>query len=256
MRTKFKFISLFLLISVLAGAGAFYWAEYRKLEQVDTYVRAWQARMADYLTFDYAAISTRLGPNTVTLEEVYVTYPVLMSVDKLSISPLPEDKTIEKMHITAEGLNFTLPFLTGDSPWYGNVDLDYVYEPARQQLDLLIAADFPRFFQGRVQTTLLEIVPNVDIVFTYPHILLATLNVQLRNQGMLQQAGLGQMSDEALLNFLTELASNTQRQAMADFWTSQAPLTINFYPEHPVPIFRLLENERLFWQHPAVVMGQ
>ena len=254
MRTKF--IILILLFLSLAAAGGYYWAEHRKLEEVDAQVRAWQARMAEYVTFDYAAISTRLGPNTLTLEQVYVTYPVLMSIDKLSISPLPEKETIEELQITAEGVNFTVPFITGDTPWYGNIVIDYDYDPTLKQMDLLFTTDFPHFLQGKIQSTLLEIIPDVDIVFTYPDILLGTLNFQLQNLGFLQKSGLGQVSDEALLAIMDDLASNEQRQAVADFWTSQTPLQVNFYPEHPVPIYRLIENERLFWQHPAVVVNQ
>jgi hypothetical protein len=253
MRTKF--IILFLLFAVLAGAGAYYWAEYRKLEEVDAHVRAWQSRMAEYITFDYASISTRLGPNTLTLEQVYITYPVLMSIDKLSISPLPENEIIEKLNISAEGVSFTVPALTQDAPWYGNVNVDYKYDPALKQMDLRLATDFPHLIQGKLQTTLLEFIPNVDIVFTYPEVLLGTINFQLNNLGLLQTAGLGQVSDAQLLAILDELVSNEQRQAVADFWTSRAPLSVNFYPEHPVPIYRLIENERLFWQHPAVVIN-
>lgn len=252
MRTKISILSILTL--TLVGAGGFYLAEHLKLERVDNEVRAWQTRLGDYVTFDYAAISTRLWSDTVSLEDVYITYPILMSMDKLTLISKAGDSVLEKFTLEIEGINFTLPSASDSFPWYGNMQIDYEYDPVQKQMDLQFSPNFPALLKGDVRTTLQGITPDIDLVFNYPNVLLAALRFELQNLGFLQTMGWGNTNDPQLMNWMTQLTQKNQRQAFEEFWTKGAALDINFSPEYPVPLYRLLENEKLFWQHPAVSM--
>ncbi len=252
MKTKLSVLGL--LSVALLSAGGYYLAEYIKLEQVDNQVKAWKTRLGDYITFEYDVISARLWSNSISLERVLITYPTLMSIEKLTFAPVEIDGELEQLYIDAKGLSFTVPAATDSLAWYGNLQIDYQYDSAKKQIDLTLLSDFPQLLNGEIKTTLQEITPNIDLVFSYPNVLLSSLSVQFQNYGLLQTMGYGNSNDAELIEWMNQFAQKNQRQAFADFWLKNMPLNIQFSPEYPVPLYRLLENDRLFWQHPAVIM--
>jgi hypothetical protein len=249
---------LLILIFAALGLVSYYILEYRSLDEVNAKIRSWQASAANYIAFDYSGVSHRLGRNTITLNQVHVTYPILMSIDKLVLHPQEKDGVLVGLQMSGEGVNFTWPGVSGATPWQGDVQVDYQYQLEARQVQLRVMLDFPQQLRGNGTINLSKITPNVDLVFNYPEILLDSMQFKLQNQGIIQaHAALPSASissDQLLMNWMNTLATSQQRQAFAEFWANNALLMVDFQPDKPVPVHRITRNERLLWQHPAIQM--
>ena len=242
MSSKHLFIA-FIIIALL-GAGGYFWAAEKKQAAVEKAVRTWQEGSIEYLSFDYKAVNSRLWDNTITLEHVQVTYPVLMSINEVQVNPTLENNILEDLYINAHGVNFTVPSMTENQPWQGDLIVDYVYDPDLKEVDLYFAPDFPGLLVGELETSFVNITPSVDIIFNYTDILLQELHLELQNEGLIKS--------ESVIAWANTLNNTQQRDAFNNFVQNQQTLNIKFVPEYPVAIHRLLESPMIFWQHPAV----
>lgn len=238
-----KHITIPCVILGVLAAGGYYWLAAAKQMAVEAAVRLWQEDAIDYLSFDYKAVNTHLWDDTITLEQVQVTFPVLMSVDEVKVSSKVANNITAALHLTAIGANFTVPGLTADEPWRGDVDIDYVYAPDLKQIDLSFAPRFPGLLVGSVETTFVDINPTVDIIFNYTDILLLKLQLELQNEGLIKNAD--------VLAWANTLNNPQQRDAFVNFLQNEQMLYINFLPEYPISVHHVLENPKIFWQHPA-----
>lgn len=252
---RYKKIGFILIIAIL-GCMAYYWLEYQKLARVEKTVQAWQTSHANSLVFTYHTISARLLSEDIVLENVKVTYPVLLTIDKLNLNLAKKAGNLLSLEFHGEGLNFTWPSLTGNQVWEGNLDINYQYQAEERMVTMAYLVDFPQLILAKGELVFNEITPSVDLLFNYPEVLLSQMQLYLHNRGLIESLLPELGGDEVLLQWMNALANQNQSVALAQFWSKHMPLIVTFQPEQPVPVYRLLHNQRLLWQHPNIVMTQ
>lgn len=239
MSSKYWALLLILFASV---AGGYYWLMQKKQARVEVEMRAWQENAADYLTFEYENVSASWWSDAIYLHQVQVTYPVLMSADQIKVSATPKDDLLQKLHLAVENVNFTLPTVTNEQSWEGDFEFDYQYDADLKQVELHLAPDFPQQFSSDVRLLLLNVTPNINIIFDYADVMLVNLELEIKNDGFFTDYAAWQKL------FVTDM----QRDAVNHFINDQSTLKIYFAPEYPLPFYRIMDNPKLFWQHPAV----